>query len=126
MDVDVVLALLGAFGIGTLLATVAQHVLTQRARASDRLHLELRESFAGLLQSISELDRVAELGETKTADDDARSTASFNYWFARVQLVASDDLVRLVRRWWDSDDEEEMNTTIQELLLKMRDELRVA
>lgn len=123
MDSETMLALLGAFGIGTMFTTVVQHLLTARSHAEDRSYLELRECFAGLLQSIAELDRVAGLGERKSVDDDVRAESSFNYWVARVELVASDDVVAPVRRWRDSTDE---NRTLEEVLGVMRKQLGVA
>lgn len=126
MAAATVLALVGAFGIGSMFTTVLQHVLTARGHTADRRYLELRESFTGLLQSIAEMDRVAELGEERTVADDTRANSAFSYWVARVELVASDDVVALVRRWRDSSDEDEMNRTIGALLDVMRGYLGVA
>src|SRR5512145_1909736 len=129
MDADTVIALVGGLGIGSLVATVIQHWLTQRSKVDDRRFVELREAFAGLLQSIAELDRVH--SGDHPDDEKTRANVGLMHSVARIELVAPAEIVDLATGWrdgllTDSGTGEELDRIMEELVLSMRKALGVA
>lgn len=47
-----VLPLFGAFGVGTLVSSVATHFMSRRATTNDRWYQERREAYLGLLNAL--------------------------------------------------------------------------
>ena len=76
--------LLAGLGLGTLLTTIANHLMTRRASLSDRLYQEKREAYLGLLNAIY----------TAASEPSDTNAKSYAHWHARCKVFGADDVER--------------------------------
>jgi len=111
-----VLALLTAFGLGTVVTTIVQAWLSKRTHIDDRKFLQKREAYIGLLEAYH-----------KAAIEASDSAAkNFAYWQMRCDLVGSQAVREAVNRIIETnDDREGRSKAHQDLKEAMRADLRI-
>jgi hypothetical protein len=109
------LALLGAFGLGSVVTTVVQSLLSSRIEKHGRIFQERKEAYVGLLEAWV---------EQEDNNFDSKSYRDVGHWFLRSELVASKLVLEALRNWSASDpgssDRIEATKTLKS---KMRDDL---
>jgi len=83
-------ALLTAFGVGSLVTAVIQFWLSDRATAKKRIHDERKEAYIGLLESWV----MYESGQSNKQGE-----YTVGHWLLRSQLVASEATLLLLDKW---------------------------
>ena len=113
---DWVLPLLGGLGIGSMVTTLLNHYFTRRAQKSDRLQVEMREAYIGLLGS---------LHAAAVEPTDANQKA-FALWQIRCQLFGSSEVAKFAQSIIDTNDGPRSARTValDGLIAAMRADLR--
>ena len=113
---EVILGLLGGFGIGSVLTALVTHWTSRRASIQDRWYQERREAYLGLLQS---------LHDAAVAASDEASRA-YALWQTRCDLFGSPEVARCAQRIVETNDgpRSDRNAAFRDLLAAMRADLR--
>jgi hypothetical protein len=108
------LALLTAFGVGSIVSVGVQSWLDSRKENQRRRSSEKREAYVGLL------DAYRKAAIENTPD----SRKNFGYWELRCRLVASDRVANAIRVFATTEPAgSDRNKTQDELILAMRNDL---
>jgi hypothetical protein len=108
------LTLVGGLGIGTLITSVANQYLTQRAASRNRLYQEKREVYLGLLSA---------LHDAAVKPSDERSKA-YALWQTRCELFGASEVSRYVQEIADTDPgSSERQQAFQNLVRAMKSDL---
>ena len=86
-------SLLGFVGIGSLLTVLVQAWISSRAVKKERQRLERKEAYIGLLEAWVRQENLGFSGET---------LRDVGHWVLRVELVASDSVLKALRNWVSS------------------------
>lgn len=110
------LPLLGGLGLGTLVASIANHLMTRRAAVSDRWYQEKREAYLGLLGA---------LHKAAVQPSDANSK-EFALWQTRCELFGSSAVAANAQRIVDTNYApiSERNKAFRDLISSMRTDLK--
>jgi hypothetical protein len=84
------LALLTAFGVGSIVTAIIQFWLSARATEKQRMYDERKEAYVGLLHSWKEY-------ESKEPSDEG--AFEIGHWLLRAQLVAPKPTLLHLNRW---------------------------
>jgi hypothetical protein len=110
------LALLTAFGVGSIVSVGVQSWLDSRKEYQRKRFSERREAYAGLL------DAYRQAAIENTPD----SRTNFGYWELRCRLVASERVARAIRAFATTEPAgSDRNTTQDELINAMRNDLEL-
>lgn len=90
LKMDNILALLTAFGVGSIVSAVIQFFLSNRAAEKKHIYNERKEAYIGLLESW-------QMQEMKGFSDDTK--LEVGHWFLRCRLVASKNLDKRLQDW---------------------------
>jgi hypothetical protein len=113
--ISLLLAGLGGLGIGSVLATIANHFMSRRASVNDRWYQEKREAYLGLLNAL------------EPGGDDARG---YRLWNARCALFGSSEVLKYAKEVdetpysADAERNAARKAAFQNMLGAMRDDLR--
>jgi len=109
------LPMLGGLGIGSLLTSVATHILSRRSEMKTRLYQEKRDAYLGLLDALH-----------KAAVEPSEANAkNFALWQTRVQLFGSNYVAKTVQGIIDTNagPREAKETCFQEMIEGMKRDL---
>ena len=82
MEINLILSLLTAFGLGSVLTTLVQSWLSNRANRFNRMFDERKEAFIGLLEAYHKA----------AVEPSDLNSKNFAYWQMRCELVASNNV----------------------------------
>jgi len=108
------LPLVGGLGLGSLLKSIADHLISRRSTMQDRFYQEKREAYLGLLSAVHQ----ASVAPSKDA------SARYGLWQTRCQLFGSPDVVRFAEEMVVTNAQSpERNAAFSGLLNAMRRDL---
>lgn len=84
---DIVIAIVGGFGIGAIVSQIIQYFLVERSKRNDRRIEELKEAFSNLLATQAKLIKSSNSQEHQIG---------FELWEARVQLIGSLEVIKSI------------------------------
>jgi hypothetical protein len=84
------IALLTAFGVGSIMTAIIQFWLSARATGKQRMYDERKAAYIGLLQSWKEYE---------SAEPSKRGEYEIGHWLLRSQLVASEPTLLNLINW---------------------------
>jgi hypothetical protein len=113
---ELILALVGGLGLGSLLKSVIDHFISRRAITRDRLYQEKREAYLGLLGA---------LHKAAVQPSDAHSK-DFALWQTRCELFSSWEVSRFAQKMVDTNDRrgQERGAAFAGLVKSMREDLQ--
>ncbi|WP_126166891.1 hypothetical protein [Shewanella khirikhana] len=85
---EMILAIAGGLGIGSLLTQAVLHFLQRKSKKDDVRTERLEQAFASLLVAYTDVIKNA---------DDRNHQLTFAMWEARIQLIASDNVVKSIQ-----------------------------
>lgn len=107
--------MLGGLGVGSLLTSLATHILGRRSALKTRLYQEKREAYLGLLDA---LHRAA----VEPSDVNSKN---FALWQTRVQLFGSKQVAMTVQGIIETNDSrEKRDVYFREMIESMKRDLR--
>ncbi|MFA4994539.1 MAG: hypothetical protein WC521_04460 [Bdellovibrionales bacterium] len=113
---DWILPLLGGLGIGTLLKGIVDHFLAVKSKSDERIYLEKRETYLGLIDAMYESDVHPSLETQK----------NYGKWHNRCKLYGSHAVVDASQRFIDTSSAvtgEARSKAYRELFEEMRKDL---
>lgn len=118
VTMETALAIFGGFGVGSLISQFVQHFLERKSKREEKRIEELKEAFAGLLGAMAKVIQSSNSREHQI---------EFALWEARVQLVGSSDVSRLIEQVKATQPySEERGIAIDAMIRAMRRELGFA
>jgi len=112
LDLQLVISLLAAFGLGSVVTAVIQDRLNARRDRAKRNFEEKKEAFIGLLKAY----------HVAAVEPSERSSKEFGYWQSRCELVASEKVRKAVQRMIETSGNE--NAERPKAYLEFLDSLR--
>lgn len=110
------LALLTAFGVGSIVSVGVQSWLDSRKEFQRKRFSERREAYTGLLDAYRQA----------ATDNTPESRLNFGYWELRCRLVASDRVALAIRTFATTEPSgNDRNTSQDELISAMRTDLEI-
>lgn len=114
---EALILFIGGTGFGSIGLVVVQHFLNRNAHRSDRKIQERKEAYAGFIEAITMV---------RNDENVAEKDVKLPYWAARVQLVCSEELFRLIDARPGSGRKSLMSQTYQEgIVAVMRKDLGI-
>jgi len=117
MDLQLIISLIAAAGLGSIFTTCIQECLISRRDSENRKFEEKKEAFIGLLKAY----------HSSAVDPSEKNAKEFGYWQLRCELVASDPVRKAVQRMIDTsgDEHPDRPEAYKEFLKCLRDDLGI-
>jgi hypothetical protein len=113
-DWSLLSGLIGGLGIGSLITSVANHLMARRSSIKDRLYQEKRETYLGMVSALQQSTALQSI------------SGDFHLWQARCALFGSREVLKHAKEVADTppDQYDRRNEAFQKMLDWMRTDLQ--